>query len=717
MDCGPTCLLMVAEYYGKHYTLERLREKCFITREGVSLQGICEAAEDIGFRTLVATIPFDNLVSDVPLPTIVHWKQNHFVTVYQVKGKHIYVADPAHGKIKYTFDEFRQYWLSTRTNGADTGLVLFVEPSPRFYEEAGDKQETGSLRYFYKYVRPYKKHFIQIALGMLAGSLLTFVLPFLSQAIVDVGIFNNNISFINLLLVSQLLLYIGSAAIDFLRSWIVLHTGTRISIAILSDFLTKLLKMPFSFFDNKTNGDLLQRIGDHKRIQNFLTSSALGFAFSVFNIVIFGIILLYYNLNIFLVYFLGSILYLLWIIFFLKRRKNLDYKIFNESAANQTNIIQLINGVQEIKLQNCERKKRWEWENIQASLFSVNIKGLALNQYQHAGAFLIDKIKNLLLSYLSAKAVIDGNMTLGMMLSVSYITGQLNSPINYLLELILSYQDARISMERLNEIHNQSDEESKEADTITDISVEKDIRINQVSFSYGGPHSPKVLDNISLHIPYGKKTAIVGSSGSGKTTLLKLLLKIIEPSAGEVMLGNFNMNMINSRYWRSSCGVVAQDGYLFSDTIANNIAISDDMVNKQKLLHAARTANITEFIESLPLAYNTRIGQDGNGISQGQKQRMLIARAVYKNPSFIFLDEATNALDAQNEKVIVQNLAEFFDNRTVVVVAHRLSTVKNADQIVVLDKGKITEIGTHEELIQLKGAYFHLIQEQLSLGV
>lgn len=715
MDCGPTCILMISEYYGKLYSLESLREKSFMTREGVSMLGISQAAEAIGFRTLSSMIPFENLKNDVPLPAIAHWRQNHFVVVYKVTKTHVYVADPAYGKVRYSHEDFRQHWISTRNNNVDTGLILFLEPSPAFYEGDGDKEAVSSIGYFFRYLKPYRKYLAQVAIGMLAGSGITFILPFLSQSIIDIGIFNSNFAFINLILLSQLILNVTSVAIDYIRSWIFLHIGTRISIAILSDFLRKLLKMPFDFFDNKTTGDLMQRIGDHKRIQSFLTSSSLGFAFSIFNIFIFGLILLYYDVDIFVVYAIGSAVYMFWVIFFLKRRRDLDYKNFAESAASQTNIIQLIAGVQEIKLQNCERKKRWEWENVQARLFKVSIKALALNQYQHAGSFMIDKVKNIFISYFSAKAVIEGDMTLGMMLSVSYIVGQLNSPIAYLLELILSYQDAQISMDRLNEI-NSKHEEEEDGNAVFNIPEGKDIVLKDVSFQYAGPNAPKVLDSINLTIPHGRKTAIVGASGSGKTTLMKLILKIYNPSSGEISLGNIGFNGLSSRSWREVCGVVAQDGYLFSDTIANNIAISDDYVNRDKLANAVVTANIQDFVESLPLKYNTRIGPDGNGISQGQRQRLMIARAVYKNPSYIFLDEATNSLDSRNEKIIVDNLEKFFVNKTVLIIAHRLSTVKNCDNIIVLNKGTISESGTHEELINLRGEYFTLIQEQLSLG-
>jgi len=716
MDCGPTCLRIIAKYYGKNYSLQSLREKSFITREGVSLLGISDAAENIGFRTLAAKIPFDKLKEEAPTPFIAHWRQQHFVVVYGFKKDKVLVSDPAHGLVKFSKKEFLDGWLSDKDKGEETGVVLLLETTPDFYSNDDETLDKTGFSFLFKYLRPYRKFIVQLFMGMLLASILQLIFPFLTQSIVDVGINNQDINFVTLILIAQLMLYFSRTAVEFIRGWILLHMGTRMNISILSDFLIKLMKLPVSFFDTKMIGDLLQRIGDHKRIETFLTSSTLNIVFSFVNLIIFAIVLGYYDLKIFTVFFIGSALYVAWILVFMKKRRDLDYKRFDQMSSNQSNLIQLITGMQEIKLHNSEKRKRWEWERIQAKLFKVSMKSLSLNQYQEAGSTLINEIKNIFISFLAAKAVIDGDITLGMMLAIQYIIGQLNAPINQLVGFIHSTQDAKISLERLGEIHGTADEEEDKTNKVTIFPENQSLKIEDMSFQYEGPHSEMVLKNINMVIPEGKVTAIVGASGSGKTTLLKLLLKFYEPAAGEIKLGDINLTNFSNRIWRNRCGAVLQDGFIFSDTIANNIAISDEYVDKEKLLYAVKTANIQEFIESLPLGYNTKIGGDGHGLSQGQKQRFLIARAVYKNPEYLYFDEATNALDANNEKVIMENLDNFFENRTVVVVAHRLSTVKNADQIVVLQHGEITETGTHEELTKKRGDYYNLVKNQLELG-
>jgi len=734
MDCGPTCLRMIAKHYGKNYSIETLRERSYITREGVSLLGTSEAAESIGFRTMGVKISFEKLVEEVPLPCILHWKQNHFVVIYKVQklkrtvippiegnegggDKYIiHLADPAVGLVKLPEKEFKNCWLSTKDEGEEKGVCLLLEPAPDFYAVVDEKQNKASFRFLFQYIKPYKKLITQLFLGLLAGSLLSLIFPFLTQSIVDYGISNRDINFIYLVLIAQLMLFIGRTAIEFIRGWILLHISTRINISLISDFLIKLMKLPIRFFDTKMIGDLMQRIGDHTRIQNFLTSTSLNILFSVFNLLIFGFILVFYNMTIFLVFLFGSSLYALWIILFMKKRKELDYKRFSQLSNSQSNIIQLITGMQEIKLNNCEKQKRWEWERIQASLFKVNVQGLALNQYQQAGSVFINEIKNIIISFIAAAAVVNGEMTLGMMMAVQYIIGQLNSPVEQMIGFMQSAQDAKISLERLGEIHNQEDEEKPEDSKLASLPDKKDILISNLSFQYEGPHSEMVLKDVNLNIPENKITAIVGTSGSGKTTLIKLLLGFYPPIKGEISVAGTNLDNFSQRMWRSKCGVVMQDGFIFSDTIAKNIAVSEETVNKEKLLNAVKVANIKEYIDGLPLGYNTKIGSDGHGLSQGQKQRILIARAVYKNPDYIFLDEATNALDANNERVIMEKLDEFFKGKTVVVVAHRLSTVKNADQIVVLEKGEIVEIGTHKELSAKRGAYYELVKNQLELG-
>ncbi len=731
MDCGPACLRMVAKYHGKAYSLQKLREMCHITREGVSMLGISDAAENIGFRTIGVKIPFEKLKDEVPLPCIAHWKQRHFVVVYDVKGKRlkvkgksgkdekVYVADPAHGLITYTKEEFLKGWLSTKKGEEDQGICLLLEPTPDFYKQEDETLNKKSFGFLFSYIKPHRKFIVQLILGMILGSLLQLIFPFLTQSVVDVGINNRDLGFITLVLIAQLVLFVSQTTVEFIRSWILLHVSVRINISLISDFLIKLMRLPIGFFDSKMIGDLMQRIDDHTRIENFLTASSLQVLFSMVNIAIFAVVLGIYSLKILTVFLIGSVLYILWVLVFMKRRRELDFKRFAQMADNQSNLIQLITGMQEIKLNNCEKQKRWEWEKIQARLFRVNIKGLALNQYQQAGGAFFNQAKNILITFIAAESVVTGKMTLGMMMAVQYIIGQLNAPIEQMVGFVRSAQDAKISLERLGEIHLKEDEEphtDEGTPLIERLPFNKEINISKLSFQYEGPRSPMVLKDLNLIIPENKITAIVGISGSGKTTLVKLLLGFYKPVKGEVRIGDFRFDSISPAFWRSKVGAVMQDGFIFSDTIANNIAISDETVNSKKLLHAVKVANIQEYIESLPLGFNTKIGQEGSGLSQGEKQRILIARAVYKNPQFLFFDEATNALDANNEKIIMENLDEFFKGRTVIVVAHRLSTVKNAHQIVVLEKGKIVEKGTHKELTAKKGAYYHLVKNQLELG-
>jgi len=715
MDCGPTCLRMVAKYYGKNFSLQRLRDVCGINREGVSLLGISEGAEKIGFRTTGVRVDLE-LLSEVELPCILHWRQNHFVVLYRIKNDFYYISDPARGLVKYTQAEFLSNWIGTNYNGEAQGIILTIAPSPDFYVQPGDKEDGLSLTYLAGYLRPYKQLIFQLFIGLGVGSLLQLILPFLTQSIVDTGINTRNLNFIYIILIAQTMLFLGRLSVEFIRSWILLHISTRLNISILTDFIIKLMKLPMGYFDTKMTGDIMQRMNDQGRIQSFLTGSTLSIIFSMFNLVVFTGVLAWYNLNIFFIFLISSVIYTLWIIYFLKKRRALDFKRFDISSKNQSSVVQLISGMQEIKLNNCEQQKRWEWERIQAGLFKYSVKSLSLGQIQQAGTFFINEGKNILITFIVAKSVIDGQLTLGGMMAVQYIIGQLNSPIEQMLGFLQQLQDAKISLERLNEIHQMEDEESSEKVYMQDLPLDKTITFEDLSFTYPGAGNDQVLSNISLSIPEGKTTAIVGMSGSGKTTILKLLLRFYEPQKGNIRIGAGQLSQISFRHWREKCGTVMQDGFIFSDTIAKNIAVSDEQPNMLKLENAIRIANILEFINSLPLGLNTKIGQEGNGISQGQRQRILIARAVYKNPEYIFFDEATNALDANNEKVIMENLENFFKGRTVIVVAHRLSTVKNADNIIVLDKGRIIEQGTHESLSRNRGEYYQLVKNQLELG-
>lgn len=714
MDCGPTCIKMVAKYYGKHYSLDKLRELCNITREGVSLLGISDAAESIGLRTMGVMANYSQLVSDATVPFIAHWNQEHFVVVYRLTLDYVWVADPSHGKIKYSKKEFLRCWANSIEK--EEGICLLLETSPSFFQRKDDENSNIKFSYIFNYLKPHKKFLIQLVLGLIIGSLLQLILPFLTQAIVDIGITTQNISFVYLIFIAQIVLFISKMSVTFIRSWILLHISTRININLISDFLIKLMRLPIRFFDTKMTGDIIQRIDDHSRIESFLTGQSLSVLFSIVNLLLFGIVLAYYNLKIFIVFTVGSFLYFFWVYMFMNKRKDIDYKRFSQMSSEQSNLYQLITGMQEIKLNNCEKQKRWEWEKIQANLFRINIESLSLSQYQQLGGLFFNELKNIIISYIAAISVLQGQMTLGMMLSVQYILGQLNGPIDQMIAFFHSAQDAKLSFERLNEIHNKKDEERESEYQLNELPECKDLIIKNMIFHYDGPNSPRILKDVNLRIPEKKVTAIVGTSGSGKTTLIKMLLGFYKPSQGEIIIGNNKLENYNQGWWRSRCGVVMQDGYIFSDTIARNIAIGDDHIDKKKLLYAVKIANIQDYIDRLPLGYNTKIGQEGVGLSQGQKQRLLIARAVYKDPEYIFLDEATNALDANNERIIMDNLNKFFRGRTVIVVAHRLSTVKNADQIIVIDKGEIIEQGAHQQLVEDSGAYFNLVKNQLELG-
>lgn len=714
-DCGPTCLRMIAKYYGKTFSREFLREKASITRTGVTMAGIAEAAEAIEMRTLGMRISLESLVAEAPTPFIVPWRQKHFVLVYKTSKTKIYVADPAQGLLTYSHEDFKKAWTNTTD---DTGFVLLLEPNAQFYTLVEDKTKTKGFSFLTPYFRPYKKLINQLFIGLLVATIIQFILPFLMQTVVDVGVNNRDIPFIYLILISQLTLILSQTLVTIFREWLLIHITSRFNIKMISDFLFKMLKLPISYFETRNAGEHLQRIQDHTRIQNFVSSSTLNMIFSMITFFIFNCILAYYNLKIFIIFMVGAILYVGWTFFFLKKRAALDYKRFDETSQSQTNLLQIISGVKEIKLNNSQRKNRWKWEFTQISLFKTSLSSLKLSQYQSIGATFINELKNIIIIFLAATAVVDGKLTLGMMISTQYIVGQLNLPLSNFIIFIQTWQDAKISLERLSQVHTRDDEDLTSANKTRELPQNKVIELKNVSYRYGGKSTPFVLKNVNCIIPEGKTTAIVGASGSGKTTLMKLLLKFYEPTIGSIKIDSIDLNSINNDFWRMNCGAVMQDTFMFNDTIAGNISESEqnEIIDRDKLNNAAFVSNIGDFIEKLPNKFNTELGTSGIRLSGGQEQRIMIARAVYKDPFYLFFDEATSALDANNEKVIMENLKRFFRGKTAIIVAHRLSTVKNADNIIVLENGEIVEQGNHNNLTKLKGKYYELVKNQLELG-
>jgi ATP-binding cassette subfamily B protein len=720
MDCGPTCIRMISKFHGKSYDGAYLRELANLKGDGTTMGGLVDAAESIGFSTLALSADYTTLAEQIPLPCIAHWRQRHYIVVYEATPSKVIAADPGHGLITYSREEFLKGWIPEKnTNDDSEGIVLLFETTPAFFTQPGGNATSKSVNGFLApYFRPYVRHIWQLFLGLFLASLLQLGLPFLTQEIVDTGINTRNLNFVTLVLIAQLVLFISQSVLSVIRNWILLHITSRINLRMLSDFLMKLMNLPISFFESKSTGDIMQRIQDHNRVQTFLSATTLDVLFSTITLTIFGAILYYFNPELFLVFMTGSVLYMGWVLLFMAKRAKIDFQYFDQASGNQSSTIQLINGMQEIKLNGSEKRRRWEWEAIQARLFKLNMAGLSLSQSQNEGGRFINEVKNILISFIAARSVINGELTLGAMLSVQYIIGQMNVPINNFIIFIRSYQDAKLSLERLGEIHRKTDEENPGDHLISELPGDKTIKVSGLSFRYGSSSAPQVLNDINFQIPEGKMTAIVGASGSGKTTLLKLLLKYHEITEGQIEIGNGNLKNMGYNFWRKQCGVVMQEGYIFADSVARNISESDEngTINRKKLTHAVHVANIGTFVEELPNGYNTRIGSSGMGISGGQKQRILIARAVYKNPEYVFFDEATSALDANNEAVIMENLGEFFKGKTVVVVAHRLSTVKNADQIIVLDRGSIIEKGTHAALVASKGYYYSLVKNQLELG-
>lgn len=716
-DCGPTCLKIVSAHYGKTLSIEKLREMCETTKEGSNMLFLSDVAEKIGFRTLGVKLSPCRL-PDATLPCILHWNKEHYVVLYAIKRGKFYVSDPAIGRLSYTKDQFIRSWIGNNAGDATVeGVALLLEPTPDFdmkHEVTPKIGHKTGLKILKHYILPHKRFLVQLAFGLLLGNALQLLFPFLTQSIVDVGIKNHDIGFIYLVLAAQLFLFVSRTVLEFSRSWLLLHLSTRVNISLVSDFFIKLMNLPISYFDSKMTGDIFQRIADHKRIESVLTTSSLNILFSTITIIVMGGVLAYYNMGIFLVFLIGSVAYVGWILLFLKHREKLDYKRFSQLGREQSKIIEIVNGMQEIKLHNAEKQKRWEWEYLQGRVFKISMSSLSLEQYQTVGSTLINELKNILIIFLSAQLVIKGDITLGMMLAISAITGSLNAPVTQFIGFIREVQDAKIALERLSEIHDKADE--AKADTpVTSVPRFADIAIENLSFRYPGTDT-RAIDELNLTIPANKTTAIVGASGSGKTTLMKLLLKFYQPTDGQIYVGEHDLSDIEHKAWRASVGAVMQEGYIFHDTVAANIAVGVDSIDEAQLLYAASVANIDSFVSNLALGYNTVIGNEGVGMSTGQKQRLLIARAVYKNPDILFFDEATSSLDARNEREIMEKLGFFFRDKTVVVIAHRLSTVKNADQIVVMENGRIIEIGTHDELVNKSGDYFDLIRNQLQLG-
>lgn len=718
MDCGPTCLSMVVSYYGKHYKIETLRELSGQSKTGTSLLSLSEAGESMGFRTRGAHLTYKELSEEAVLPCILHWDHDHYAVAidFPKNQNKIKIADPAKGVLTLTKKEFLEHWISSDYADSDpVGTVLLMEPSAVFYQRESDKQSGMNWRWILTYLKKSKLELLQILSLLVIVSALQLVFPFITQSVIDTGIANKNLSFITILLIAQLVLVFSTNMGEFIRSRMLLQVSAILNLSILSDFWIKLTKLPLSYFTRNQLGDTLQRIDDHKKIESFLTGSALNTFFSIFNFVVYAVVLALYNPSLFLVFGIGSVIYLLWVQLFLRIMRKINYQNFFLGSKENNATMQLVEGMQEIRLNNAEQLKRWEWENIQARIFKLSFKQHSYGQVQQVGATMINQGKDVVITFIVANLVIKGELTLGAMFAIQYIIGQLSGPVEQMIGFIKQGQEAKISLERLNEIHQLPDEESKEGLKMSGLPARARISITDLTFTYPGNHDP-VFTGLNLTIPAGKTTAIVGSSGSGKTTLLKLLLKFYANYTGEIKVEDDNMADLSSAQWRKLVGTVMQDGFVFNDTMARNIAVTEQEPDPERLRHACIVANILEFIEDLPNGFNTKLGSDGQGISQGQKQRILIARAVYKNPDYLFFDEATNALDANNERSIVGNLNKFFHGRTVVIVAHRLSTVKNADKIVVLEHGYIIEEGTHEELTELKGRYYHLVKDQLELG-
>ena len=716
MDCGPACISMVALWHGRRVSLETIRKRAWITREGVSFLGLKSAAESIGFRAEGVRIPFSVLAAKAPKPCIVHWQQNHFIVVNKATHRKVWVSDPALGRMTMPAEEFLRGWSVAESKGEPAGMVLLLEPGPGFMALEDEPPPRGGFRFLLPYLKPYVRQIALLIAGLIAGSAIQLAFPFLTQAIIDKGIANQDLKLIYLILAGQLALTAGRLVVEFTRGWLLLHLGTRLNISIVSDFLARLMDLPIAYFDTKLNGDILQRIDDNRRIESYLTSSSLAILFSLFNFLVFGVVMGIYSIPVLLVFLAGTALYVVYVTLFMPSTERLDNIRFRQMADAGNKMINIVNGMQEIKLAGNESANRREWEAHQKDIFKTRIRGLKIRQFQTAGGTLIHESVNIIITIMSATLVINGTMTLGMMLALQFITGQLNGPVSQIIDFMRSTQDARLSLERLSEVHAMEPEEPTGDTAAVPVPAEIKVTVSGLSFRYEGPGSPWVIKDLDLVIMPGKITAIVGESGSGKTTLLKLLMGFYPPAEGSIMINERKLDEISITSLRKVTGVVMQEGYIFPDTILGNIAPGVDHPEMDKVWRAIDTANLRPLLDTLPAGIHTKVGQGGHGLSQGQKQRILIARVIYKEPSLLLFDEATSALDASNERMIVENLSEFYDGRTVVIVAHRLSTVRHADMIAVLEKGALSECGTHDELTALGGTYYRLIRDQLELG-
>ncbi|MEE1298103.1 MAG: peptidase domain-containing ABC transporter [Muribaculaceae bacterium] len=710
-DCGITCIRIIAYFYGVDIPLKFLRSICDISRVGISIRDILSATKKIGFEANAVKVSAEDILK-MPLPAILYWENKHYIVLYKIKNNKFYIADPGRGKLILDNEEFLNSWLY----GNSMGLAIVLAPKEEFYNiDFGikDSSESGLFKLAKKSISKHLKRFIAVIVLSIVVMLADMITPLIFQSTIDEGIEGKDINLVWVLCLSQFLIFIGYSLSDNVINIILTKTGLKVSIDMMNEYLSKLISFPISFFDRKVNSDFIQKIEDQNRIKNFLIDFPSSAFLTGINIVVFSAMLIYYNYIIFLILLAATFLGFLWTKTFLQKRENIDYSYFYYSSNNRNNIYELINGMQEIKINNAHNIRIAKWKETQLKINELSFKTVLLKMLVNGGNSVLSRIKDIIITGACATLVIKGNMSVGEMMTISYITGRLSSPFSYILNSLNTMQDATMSYERIDEIINKPlDNKSKykEHDNI------QSIIFSNVSFKYPGSYSPYVLKDINITIPQGKVTAIVGCSGSGKSTLLKLMLGFYIPQKGDIYAGKYNMSDIDTDNWISRCGVVMQNGFIFSGTILENIALSDSKPDINRVKYVTNLACINEFIDTLPMGYHTKIGVTGVELSGGQKQRILIARAVYKNPSFIFLDEATNALDAKNERVIVENLNEFYKGRTVVIVAHRLSTVKNADNIIVLEGGRVAETGNHESLIAQRGAYFNLVRNQLELG-